>query len=154
VIFTICGLAPPLSEMLMVSEYDVPVSVEVNCTVKVQLPFWATALPLRQVLWAGEATYGSTANCAAPVPVIVGVPLNVSDVVPLLVTVNVTFFVVPAGPVTVPKASAAGDKLTSVAVAVNGNTNEVLVASPENVAVTFPGTLPSCEVLGENSTLK
>jgi hypothetical protein len=36
--------------MLMVSEYDVPVSVEVNCTVNVQVPFWATGFPLRHVL--------------------------------------------------------------------------------------------------------
>ena len=59
---------------------------------------------------------------------IVGVPLNVSGVVPLLVTVNASFFTVPAAPDTVPKASVAGT-LTSVAVPVRGSCSEVFESS-------------------------
>jgi hypothetical protein len=88
------------------------------------------------VLVEGEA-YGRTAKLLEPVPVIVGVPLKLNVVVPLLVTVTVAFFVTPC--TTVPKAIVAGERLTSVLVPVSGSTaDELPDGSPVNEAATVP----------------
>lgn len=122
--------------------------VEVNCTLIVQvLPVVIVTEPFRQVL---EPV--STVNCADPVPVMVGVPLKVRVRVPLLVMVTL-FVEVPL--VTVPKASEAGEMLTSVDVPVRGNIAEVCpFGSVEKLTVTFPATLPKVDVLGLKVTLK
>src|ERR1700722_16802638 len=125
--------------MLIVSEYEIPPPVEVNWTVNVQVPFCATGVPLKHVLF--PPVLGSTLNCPAPVPLILGLPLNVNAVAPLFVTVSVSFFIPLA---TVPNASAVGETVTSVAVPVNGNFTEVFPpGSPENDAVRLPLIVPT-----------
>src|ERR1700722_2199091 len=125
--------------MLIVSEYEIPPPVEVNWTVNVQVPFCATGVPLKHVLF--PPVLGSTLNCPAPVPLILGLPLNVNAVAPLFVIVSVSFFIPLA---TVPNASAVAESVTSVAVPVSGNCTEVFPpGSPENDAVILPPIAPA-----------
>src|ERR1035437_6620315 len=80
------------------------------------------------------------AKLAAPVPVMVGALLKLSIVVLTFLTVTDRVLLV----VTVPKASEAGDRVTSVPVPLNGNCSDVApFGSPVKFAVTVPVIVPS-----------
>ena len=114
-----------MSLIFKVSRYVVPELVEVNCTVSVQVAFWAIGVPLKHVLVGGEALHASMENCPEPVPDTVGGGLKVRGVLPSFVTVSWSTFV-PVS--TVPKGIGFRDRLTSVPTPFNGS-NKVVFES-------------------------